>query len=102
MGAWVTLTLLSAFAGVLAGVLLRGLKGIVAGGVIPWCGMLAWLLYHEYFVPYRGGGASMWPIAQAIGGGVAAFVGAVSATAVFVLRKGPGFGRSSWNGQAPK
>ena len=102
MDAWLTLTLLSALAGGLAGVLVKGLKGIVAGAVIPWFGMLAWLLYNEYFVPYQGGGASMWPIAQAVGGSFAAFVGAVSATGVLILRDGPGFGRSGWKSQPPK
>lgn len=45
---------------------------------VPWFSLLAWLLYYEYFVPYYGGGASMWPVAQLVGGTVAAVVGWVS------------------------
>jgi hypothetical protein len=47
----------------------------------PVARVLTWLLYNEYFVPYRGGGTSMWPIAQLVAGTVAAAVGML-ATAV--------------------
>lgn len=51
-------------------------------GAAAWLLMLAWLLVDEYVLPYRGGGASMWPIAQLFGGTVAAVVAAVTCTAV--------------------
>jgi len=50
------------------------LAGFLAGA-IPWLGLLAALLYSEYCLPYQGGGASMWPIAQLFGGTVAATAG---------------------------
>jgi hypothetical protein len=46
-------------------------------GAIPWSGLLACLLFSEYCLPYRGGGASMWPIAQLFGGTIAAGTGVV-------------------------
>jgi hypothetical protein len=47
-------------------------------GAVAWLLMLACLLFNEYVLPYRGGGASMWPIAQLFGGTVAAAVAALS------------------------
>jgi VanZ family protein len=47
-------------------------------GAAAWLLMLAYLLFNEYVLPYRGGGASMWPIAQLFGGTVAGVVAAVS------------------------
>lgn len=43
--------------------------------IIPWFTLLAFILYSEYFTPYQGGGASMWPIALLVGGTVAAVIG---------------------------
>ena len=68
------------------GLAIRGRKAVLIGAVIPWLGLLAWLLYHEFLVPYQGGGASMWPIAQLFGGTVAALVGACAAAAVRFIR----------------
>jgi hypothetical protein len=76
---WPTLIVLSALAGAACGWLLTGRRAVAWGGAVPWLGMLAWLLYNEYFVPYQGGGASMWPIAQLVAGSVAAVVGALAA-----------------------
>jgi len=84
MNPWIPLIGLSAMAGAIAAVTVRGRRGILIGGAVPWFGLLGWLLYNEYFVPYRGGGASMWPIAQLFGGTIAALVGA--GTAVLVTR----------------
>jgi hypothetical protein len=78
---WSTLIVLSALAGAACGWILPERRTIAWGGAVPWLGVLAWLLYNEYFVPYRGGGASMWPIAQLVAGTVAAAVGML-ATAV--------------------
>lgn len=84
--AWIQLLVPSAAAGALAGALIRPRKkAILAGAAIPWFGVLAWLLYHEYFVPYAGGGASMWPVALIVGGTFAAITGAM--TAGFVNRR---------------
>jgi hypothetical protein len=47
-------------------------------GAVAWLLMLTWLLVNEYVLPYRGGGASMWPIAQLFGGTAAAAVAALS------------------------
>jgi hypothetical protein len=76
---WQTLIVLSALAGVVCGWILSGRRTIALGGAVPWLGVLAWLLYNEYFVPYPGGGASMWPIAQLVAGSVAAGVGMLAA-----------------------
>ncbi len=59
--------------------LVNGRKAILLGAALPWLGVLAWLLYNEYFVPYQGGGASMWPIALIFAGSIAAAVGASAA-----------------------
>jgi len=78
MALWLTIIGLSALVGFVCGHTLRGAWGGVAAAAIPWFGLLAWLLYNEYFVPYQGGGASMWPIAQLFAGTIAAIVGGVT------------------------
>lgn len=82
MGDWTTIIILSTIAGVLCAAFFRGTTAWVASALLPWLGVLAWLLYQEYFVPYRGGGASMWPIAQLFAGTVAAGVGLTAHAAV--------------------
>jgi hypothetical protein len=84
--AWVTIIVLSAMAGLVCGWILPGRRAVIWGGAVPWLGLLAWLLYNEYVLPYRGGGASMWPIAQLFGGSVAAIVGSLTATGARTLR----------------
>ena len=74
---WLILIVLSALAGAVCAGALKGGLGLFASGAVPWFGMLGWLLYNEYFVPYHGGGASMWPIAQLFGGTVAAVAGMI-------------------------
>jgi hypothetical protein len=83
---WSTLIVLSALAGVVCGWILPGRRAVAWGGAVPWLGMLAWLLYNEYFVPYPGGGASMWPIAQLVAGSVAAAVGMLAAAVARAAR----------------
>ena len=78
LAVWLILIVLSAIAGAACAWALNGSFGLFASGAVPWLGMLGWLLYNEYFVPYHGGGASMWPIAQLFAGTVAAAVGMVS------------------------
>ena len=75
MGDWLVIIVLSALVGFLCSRLLTGTTAWVASGLLPWLGVLAWLLYRESFVPYQGGGASMWPIAQLFAGTFAAGVG---------------------------
>ncbi len=82
MVAWLILTLLAAFVGAAAAKLLKRQAAIVAGGAVAWLGLLAFLLYNEYLVPYQGGGASMWPIAQLFGGTFVAVVAAGTAAVV--------------------
>ena len=80
MLAWILIVGLSALVGVICGRYLRGRLGGFLSAAIPWFGLLAWLLIDEYLLPYRGGGASMWPIAQLFAGTVAALVGYGSCT----------------------
>ena len=87
MNAWVSLVGLSVIAGVLSASLFSGIKAILIGGAVPWFGFLAWLLYSEYFVPYQGGGASMWPVALIFAGSIAAVVGASAAGLTLWVRR---------------
>jgi hypothetical protein len=72
---WLYIIILSVFTGFICSVFLKGKIGTICSGAIPWFGLLASLLYQEYFVPYKGGGASMWPIAQFFAGTIAAAIG---------------------------
>lgn len=78
MTAWLSILIPSMIVGITCGYFLRDRLGFVIAGAIPWLGLLAFLLYNEYFVPYQGGGASMWPIAQLLGGTIAAVAGMCS------------------------
>lgn len=75
MGMWLVLIGLSALAGGICAWLLPRSLGWVAAALLPPLGLFAWLMINEYLLPYRGGGASMWPIALIVGGFVAALVG---------------------------
>ena len=75
MIALLVVILLSAGIGYACGKKLSGVKGAIAAVAIPWLSLLAVLLFDEYVLPYRGGGASMWPIAQLFAGTLAAIVG---------------------------
>ncbi|MBD1863010.1 hypothetical protein [Trichocoleus sp. FACHB-46] len=79
---WLMLISLAALTGGICGWIFQGNRSVILGGAIPWFGLLAWLLYNEYFVPYQGGGASMWPIAQLFAGSIVAMVGVLAAVAV--------------------
>lgn len=79
MNPWIPLVVLSVLAGGIAGLIAQRRSAIIFGATVPWFGLLLILLYHEYIVPYSGGGASMWPIAQLVGGTVAAMIGVLSA-----------------------
>lgn len=83
---WPTLIISSALAGALCGGFIRGRRAILWGAAIPWLGLLAWLLYEEYLVPYAGGGASMWPVVQLFAGTIVAMVGGIAAAVVRGVR----------------
>ena len=68
----------SALIGTITAILCKKSWAIYVAGAIPWFGLLAAILYTEYFTPYQGGGASMWPIAQLFGGTIAAVVGVIA------------------------
>ena len=85
MIAWLVIILLSSIAGGISGYLIRSRLSILVGGAVPWFGLLAVLLYYEYFVPYSGGGASMWPVAQLFAGTMAAVSGTLTATIVHAM-----------------
>ena len=87
MNPWIPLVGLSVLVGILSALFFTGVKAIVIGTAIPWFGVLAWLLYNEYFVPYQGGGASMWPVALMFAGSVAAVVGASAAGLTKLARR---------------
>lgn len=72
---WSCIVIPSAIIGILSGLFIQGKSGVIFAGAIPWLGLLGVLLYHEYCVPYQGGGASMWPIAQLFAGTIMAVVG---------------------------
>ncbi|MEM7467725.1 MAG: hypothetical protein AAF387_12695 [Pseudomonadota bacterium] len=91
MNVWLILVGGSAVAGFLTATFLNKSWAIYVAGAVPWFGLLAALLYTEYLTPYKGGGASMWPIAQFFGGTVAAVVGVVSYKLTTFL--GDGFAR---------
>ena len=72
---WLSILIPSAIVGLICGYFIKHRRGVVLAGAIPWLGLLVYLLYNEYFVPYQGGGASMWPIAQLFAGTIAAVTG---------------------------
>lgn len=75
MQQWFIIILGSVLSGVLCAWQFEGRRGFLLAGGLPWCALLAWLLYHEYFVPYQSGGASMWPIALLWAGSIATAIG---------------------------
>ena len=86
MPSWLVLPLPSAFVGIVAAMMVKRPMAIVVGAGAAWFGMLAFLLFDAYLMPYRGGGASMWPIAQMFGGTLAAGVAGATAAVVAALR----------------
>ena len=55
---------------------IRGIKPLASWG-LSCCIMPAFVLYAEFVLPYMGGGASMWPIALAVGGCAGIIVGGI-------------------------
>lgn len=83
MLAWLLLLLPSFIVGVLCGLYINKQWGLWIAAALPWFGLLAALIYTEYFTPNENLDASMWPIAQLVGGTVAAIAGACG----FILTK---------------
>lgn len=79
---WIALFGVSVLIGVASGALLRGRIAVVAGAALPWCALLGLLLWFEFITPPASGGASMWPVAQLVGGTAAAVLGGFSARGV--------------------
>jgi hypothetical protein len=77
----------SILVGVAVSVLFKSKAAVPVAALIAWLLLLAYLLFNEYVLPYRGGGASMWPVAQLVGGTVAAVVAAVSCALVRRIRQ---------------
>lgn len=69
---------------VLALVLQRKFKRQWVSVTVPVVCFVAFVLFDAYVLPYRGGGASMWPIAILFGAPVAVVGGLVG---VFVARR---------------
>ena len=86
---WLGILIPSAIVGLICGYFIKHRSGVVLAGVIPWLGLLVYLLYNEFFVPYQGGGASMWPIAQLFAGTIAAAtgIGAYSLAKNYIVKK---------------
>ena len=87
MDIWLILIGASALVGVITALLLNKPWAIYVAGAVPWFSLLAALIYTEYFTPYKGGGASMWPIAQLFGGAVTAAIGVTAFTLTNYLLK---------------
>ena len=93
MEPWGYIMIPSALVGVLSGYFLRGRILYVVGSyvvarAVPWFGLLTVFLYDIY---WRHSGhaqaASMWPIAQILGGTLAAVTGVVACAFVKLVRK---------------
>jgi hypothetical protein len=78
MQVWLILLVPSALVGLLCALFINRNWAIILAAVIPWLSLLIYLLYTEYYIPYQGGGASMWPIAQLFAGTIAAITGVIS------------------------
>ena len=59
---------------------IRGTSGCTAW-LLACCVVPAGVLFEVFVLPYRGGGASMWPIALVVGGFYGAVAGAVGLVA---------------------
>lgn len=94
MEAWLVLLGSASLIGGLSAWYLRGVASWLVACLATPALFLAWLLAGEYLLPYRGGGASMWPIAFVIGGTAAAFAGCV---ALLLVRRA-----RAWRDRSPR
>lgn len=66
---------------------MRGVNPIISWG-ISCIIMPAFVLFDEFVLPYKGGGASFWPIALVIGGIMGVVVGGLGTIIGIALKKG--------------
>ena len=78
MYVWAILIILSSLFGSMVAIYINNKFAWILAGFIPWVVLLIGVLYSEYFLPYQGGGASMWPVAQLFGGTAAAIIGVIA------------------------
>jgi hypothetical protein len=83
MNQWLVLVLLSAITGVFSGLLIRGSTAVLVGAVLPFLGLVAWVVYAECFVK----SSALWVLSIFFGGPVAASVGFAAAAIIFVTRR---------------
>src|SRR5574337_443371 len=70
---------------------LRG-KNLFVAWLLSCCVVPALILFAEFLLPYRGGGASLWPVALFFGGLYGAIAGGVGAViASFFMKNKKGF-----------
>lgn len=62
-------------------------KRVGLTALLGFFGFVAYSVYLEFFLPYRGGGASLWPIDIFFGGPCAAFGASVGAYVVSIIQK---------------
>ena len=88
MEPWGYIMIPSALVGAFSGCLFRDKKSYFVAGALPWFGLLVILLYDIY---WRHSGhaqaASMWPIAQVLGGTLAAVTGIIACAFVKLVLK---------------
>lgn len=78
MVVWIILLASSAAIGCLCARLIKEENvSFLAAALLPVLAFLFCLLFDTYVLPYRGGGASMWPIALMVGSPPAAISGIV-------------------------
>ena len=88
MEPWGYIMIPSALVGALSGYFLKGKKSYFVAGALPWFGLLAVLMYDIYWRNYGNWQAgSMWPIAQMVGGTLAAVTGVAACAFVKLVRK---------------
>jgi hypothetical protein len=78
MAIWLILIGGAVLIGFLVAVVVKTWWAVYLAAAIPWFGLLGALLFTVYFVAADDPDASMWLIAQFVGGTVAALVGIVS------------------------
>ena len=83
MSTWIILITVSSLIGILIAIYIKNRFAHLLAAFIPWLIFLGVILYEVYFIPYKGGGTSMWPIAIIFGGTAAAFIGFIA----FMLTK---------------
>ncbi|MDO3385830.1 hypothetical protein QWI17_08275 [Gilvimarinus sp. SDUM040013] len=75
MWVWLLLIVPSFCVGLVCGWISRTPISAIVSAALPWFGLLGALIYTVYFTPHDGGGATMWMVAQVVGGTVAAACG---------------------------